>query len=323
MRQWVVYKDTRYDLGEVDYLGVSKDNLSKIKDVHLPEGYDGWFPFMSMCYTLGDLGIRSGIFEALKQKYPRIKIALPSKEYITNFFPPQELNNYGYKENKAIDNIDTIWGNNPHIDYYFNKGEFDRIFTDHDRCYTFLIHDGEMVRSCDEPIAEQILRRWGFTDNDFKNINTQPKLYFTPEEIDKGEEIIKNYMGLDSYGCLLFASRIPRYQGRWEYDHHLINETKEFHQKSIFYYSDFDINQTEWGECFPNSLNFKSLKLSIREQLYIKYRAYFNISYQAGITDSVCGGNTISIVLCPYNSIRECCIRGVKYVYKDGNVKQF
>ncbi len=323
MRQWFIINDQIIDAGvNVDYLGVHKNNLKNINDVLLPENYDGWFPFMGMCYSIGDLGIRSGIFEALKKKYPKIKIALPTKEYVKQMIPG--VNNWSYQgENKALDNKDIIHKNNPYIDKFFSKGEFTRIFTDHDRCYSSLIHDGEMVRSCDEPLAEQILRRFGFTDEDLENIDSRPKLYFDQEEIDKCEDIINKHFGDKPYGCLLFASRIESLKGRWDYDHYLIKETKEYHNKPVFYFSEFDINTTEWGKCFPNSIDFSELGLSLREQVYIKSKALFNIGYQAGITDAASGKDTKTITLCPYSTIRECCIRGTKYVYKDGSVKQF
>ncbi len=323
MRQWYIIHDQIYDAGiDVPYLGISKDNLKDIKDVMLPDDYDGWFPFMGMCYSLGDLGIRSGIFEALKKKYPRIKIALPTKEYVEKMVPGIDRWSYQGK-NKVLDNKDVIHKNNPYIDKFFVKGEFDRVFTDHDRCFSSLIHDGEMIRSCDEPLAEQILRRFGFTDEDLKNIDSRPKLYFDQEEIDKCEAIIEKYYGNESFGCLLFASRLEHLQGRWSYDHYLLNEAKEYYNKPIFYFSEFDINSTEWGECFPNSIDFLKLNLSLREQIYIKSRALFNVGYQAGITDASSGRGTKTITLCPYNTIRENCIRGTKYVYKDGSVKQF
>ena len=157
MRQWFIIADQIVDSGfDVNYLGVPKDELKNIQDVHLPKDYDGWFPFMGMCYSLGDLGIRSGIFEALKKKYPKIKIALPTKEYVEKMVPG--IDNWSYQgKNKALDNKDVIHRNNPYIDKFFTQGEFNRVFTDHDRCYSSLLHDGEMIRSCDEPLAEQIL----------------------------------------------------------------------------------------------------------------------------------------------------------------------
>ena len=81
-----------------------------------------------------------------------------------------------------------------------------------------------MIRSADEPLAEQILRRFGFTDEDIKTIDSRPKLYFTEEEIDKCERIIQEYIGSYEYGCLLFAGRLERFKGRWENDYLLFEE---------------------------------------------------------------------------------------------------
>ena len=60
--------------------------------------------------------------------------------------------------------------------------------------------------------------------------------------------------------------------------------------------------------------------LTIREQLCIKARAEFNISYQAGISDAV-AKTTESIVLCPYKSPRANTVRNVKYVFVDKDLE--
>ena len=209
MRQWQVKNDKVYDLGEVPYLGVPKEQNVSL----FPEDYDGWFPFMRFCYSFGDLGIVSGLFEALKQKYPKLKIAVPSNEYVTQMFG-SKLNQWSYdQKSSAITNIDMVWANNPYIDYHFNLGEFDWIFTDHDRSYTSLIHDGDMIRSCDEPLVEQILRRFGFSEDDLTNIDSKPKLYFTDEEQNQNDKLIESIVGSKEYGCLLFASRLDWAKG--------------------------------------------------------------------------------------------------------------
>lgn len=321
MIQFTVKNDTIHSLGEVEYLGVPYDRIKSGEVTTLPPNYDGWFPFMRMCYSLGDLGIVSGLFGALKQKYPSMKIAMPSKDYIQDFFK-SSLSQWEYSpDHPALGNLDIIYENNPHIDYYFNKGEFDVIFTDHDRSYTSLSHDGEKVVSCDEPLTEQILRRFGFSDEEIERIDSKPKLYFSPEEVKAYDKIIHKYMGDEPYGCLLFASRIPHLKGRWSFDHHLIEGSKEYHNKPVFYFSEFNLDQTEWSKRFPNSFNFADLDLTLREQIYIKSKALFNLSYQAGITDASSGMGTQSIILCPYKSIRENCIRDSRYIYSDGTSK--
>ena len=312
-----------YDRGvEVPYLGVPFEKIKSGEVSTLPEDYDGWFPFMRLCYSIGDLAITSGVFEALKVKYPKIKIAWPSNEYIEHILGPGFVSRWDYNEEvTAMSNINTIMANNPHIDMIFNVGDFDMIFTDHDRSYTHLVHDGETIRSADEPLAEQILRRFGFTDDDIKNIDSRPKVYFSQEEIDKCESIIKEHIGGYDYGCLLFAGRLERFKGRWENDYLLFDDAKRFEGLPVFAYSQYDLKNTEWDEFFPNIIDFTELGLSIREQIYIKQRAKFNIGYQGGVSEASSGADSEMISLSPYLTIRENCVRGSKYIFFDETSK--
>lgn len=323
MRQWSVVNDKIIDYGEVPYLGVPYDLIKSGKVETLPADYDGWFPFMRLCYSLGDLGIVSGLFEALKTKYPKIKIAFPSLDYIKHILG-KGISQWDYgTQTTTISNTDAIFKNNPYIDYIFELGDFDRIFCDHDRSYTSLIHDGEMLRSCDEPLVEQILRRFGFTDNDIKNIDSKPKLYFSQEEEDTTNQLIHQIVGEKEYGALLFASRLEWAKGRWKNDYMLFEAAEKFKGMPVFYFSEFDLQGTEWDTFFPERYNFADLKFDIRQQIHIKRKAKFNISYQAGITDASNGSGTEMHVLCPYPTIRENCVRGARYYYFDGSKKQF
>lgn len=323
MQQWYIKEDRLYSAGEVDYLGVPYHKIENKEVGTLPEDYDGWFPFMRCCYSLGDLGITSGIFEALKIKYPKMKIAFASPEYTDHIFGPGWASQWDYdKSTTGFSNIETIMANNPHIDRAFGPGEFDSIFTDHDRSYTSLIHDGEMIRSCDEPLAEQILRRFGFTDKDLTDIPSTPKLYFTPEEIKSSEAIIEQYVGSKEYGCILLASRLERFKSReWEGEEYLFEYLEKYKNKPVFLYTDRDLTGTKWNEYFPDQYHFDKLGITLRQQLYIKQKALFNTGYQAGVTDVCLGNGTDAIILCPYKSIRENCIRGTRYVYSDGSTK--
>ena len=320
MRQWTVIKDQIYDLGEVPYLGVPYNKIENGEVGVLPKDYDGWFPFLRMCYSIGDLAIVSGVFEALKTKYPKIKIAWPSSDTIKHIVG--DISHWDYSSTSTAEsNIQTIMGNNPHIDKIFDVGEFDRIFTDHDRSYTSLINDGEMIRSCDEPLAEQILRRFGFTNDDIKNIDSRPKIYFTDEEVSKCENIIQEYIGNHEYGCLLFAGRLERFRGRWENDYLLFEDAKRFQNLPVFVYTQYELENTEWDKFFPNRIDFTKLGLTIREQIYIKQKAKFNIGYQGGVTEAASGGDSEMISLCPYKTIRENCVRGSKYIFFDETSK--
>ena len=323
MQQWTIKNDKIYSLGEVDYLGVPYDKILNGEIGTLPKDYDGWFPFLKMCYSIGDMGIISGLWEALKVKYPKIKIALSSVDYINHIFYPGWMDKWNYNSTQTgQNNYTSMLLNNPHIDKFFNPGEFDIVFSDHDRAYTDLKSYGSTIRSCEEPLVEQILRRFGFTDEDFKVIDVSPKIYFSPEEIDKCENIINKYMGSDNYGCLLFASRLERFKNKkWEGEEHLYPFAEQYRNSPIFYYSQIPLTNTPWDNFFPNRIDFSKLNLTIREQIYIKRKALFNIGYQSGITDASSGGGSNIITLCPYDTIRENCVRGTRYVYTDGRNK--
>lgn len=323
MRQWSIKNDKVVDYGEVPYLGIPYDLIKSGKVTTLPVDYDGWFPFMRFCYSLGDLGIISGLFEALKTKYPNIKIAFPSLDYVKHILGSQ-INQWNYSVHTSVEgNINAIFRNNPHIDTFFNLGNFTNIFTDHDRSYTSLIHDGVMLRSCDEPLVEQILRRFGFTDDDIKTIDSKPKLYFSQKEEDTTNQLIHQIVGEKEYGALLFASRLEWAKGRWKNDYMLFEAAEKFKDMPVFYFSEFNLQGTEWDKYFPERYNFADLQLDVRQQIYIKRKAKFNISYQAGITDASNGSGTEMHVLCPYPTIRENCVRGGRYYYFDGSKKQF
>ena len=110
MRQWTVIKDQIYDLGEVPYLGVPYNKIENGEVGVLPKDYNGWFPFLRMCYSIGDLAIVSGVFEALKTKYPKIKIAWPSSDTIKHIVG--DISHWDYSSTSTAEsNIQTIMGN--------------------------------------------------------------------------------------------------------------------------------------------------------------------------------------------------------------------
>ena len=276
--------------------------LNEIKPV-FPKDYDGWFPFTRLCFSLGDWAVISGLPGALKYKYPKLKFALPSKNYLKTTVG-NVIGQWSYGSNDPLDYIDYIFKNNPHIDYRFEVGDFDSIFTDHERAYT---------DDLNIPLVEQILLRFGFTQEELKNIDCRPHLYYDEDENPNPD--IK-----DDYGCLLFASRIDKLKGRWD-DKNLIKEARKYKDTPVYYYSEFDLKGTEWEELFPIRYNFADLNLNLRQQMLIKSRAKFNIGYQAGINDAV-SKHSNNIILTPYDDIKENIIRNVKYIHFDGKIKQ-
>ena len=78
MLYYRIINDKVVVMDEVHYLLFSKEDKEKHSVPGLPDNYDGWFPFLRMCHTIGDYAITSGVFEALKTKHPKIQIALPT-----------------------------------------------------------------------------------------------------------------------------------------------------------------------------------------------------------------------------------------------------
>ena len=282
--------------------GIQRDRLgyplSEIKPV-FPEAYDGWFPFTRLCFSLGDWAVISGLPGALKSKYPKLKFALPSKNYLKTTVG-NVIGQWGYGSNDPLDYIDYIFKNNPHIDYRFEVGDFDSIFTDHERAYT---------DDLNIPLVEQILLRFGFTQEELKNIDSRPNLFFDQDEIPNPE--FKK-----EYGCLLFATRIDKLKGKWD-DKYLLEEARKYKDTPVYYYSEFELKDTEWDELFPIRYNFADRNLNLRQQMVIKSRAKFNIGYQAGINDAISRFSN-NIVLTPYDDIKENIIRGVNYIHLNG-----
>tara|TARA_R110002167_G_scaffold22322_6_gene80108 strand:+ start:453 stop:1355 length:903 start_codon:yes stop_codon:yes gene_type:complete len=299
MIQFKIYKDKVINTGDVNRIGYPLKDIIPV----LPKDYEGWFPFTRMCFSLGDWAIISGLPEALKAKYPKIKIALPSRNYIEKIFG-MVISQWKYGDSNPLDYIDYVFKNNPHIDYRFEPGDFDVIYTDHERAYTDDINI---------PLVEQILLRFGFTLNEIKKYNSKPNLYFDNDEN-------RSFFTEEDYGCLLFASRINKLKGRWD-DKHLLKEARKYKDTPVYYYSEFDLEDTEWGELFPIRYNFADLSFDLRQQMLVKSRAKFNIGYQAGINDAI-SRYSDNIILSPYKDVKENIIRNVKYIHLDGQINK-
>ena len=101
----------------------------------------------------------------------------------------------------------------------------------------------------------------------------------------------------------------------------LFSDVEEFKNTPVFFYTQYDLKGTEWESFFPTQINFLDLDLTIREQIYIKQKAKFNIGYQGGVNEASSGGSSKMISLSPYKTIRENCVRGSKYIFFDKTSK--
>ena len=266
------------------------------------------------CTSLGDWTLVSALPRLLKEKYPKMEVYMPSPNWIRHAMGDY-YKKWNFGTHDAADNVNIIFANNPHVDGFFNPGEFDTIICDHHRCY----------RYDNEPLVEKIIRSLGFSEEEIYNAKTQPELYFSDEEQKIGDEIIEKYIGGDKFGALVLAARVVTYNTEWpiENDRHLLQDIQEYKDLPVFYFSTMDINDTRWSGIFSKYINFQDIpSATLRIQLYIKSKAVFNSGYQAGVQDAVgqgLDGNTKNLLACPYKSMGDNVVRGSTYYFKDGS----
>lgn len=316
MRQWSIENERIYDKGvEVSRLGLYK------KDVEFPQfqrDQSFTFAFTPTSHSLGDWGVLSSLPKYIKKLYPNSTIVVPNPTLCYKIFQPLfDSGEWSSITKKPWETGQMMWQNNPYIDHWLSPGEWEyEIYTDHYRVWSY-------KDNFNEPLIEQILRAFGAKDEEITQWDTRPKLYFSKEEKEECDEIIKHHIGNNLYGCLLFSGRVEKYMGRWEFDSVLFDDAQEFLDMPIFYYAQFDLDETEWGNMFKNKINFKDLGLTLRQQLYIKQKSHFNLGYQSGMTDSISGGGSKIISLTPYDEqgLGSNCIRKVKYWFADNKFK--
>lgn len=305
---WEIRNDNFVKIGETERLGYPYGLMS------LDLYGENEFPFTRCCFSMGDWGIISSLPKLLKHKYPDIQISFPSKKWLNERVGQ---GTWSYENSEVSNNFDLIFSNNPYIDYRFDPGKHEIIHTDHSRIY----------RYNEEPLVEQILRFWGFSEEEILIADTRPQLYFSKEEQEIGDLIINKYIGLSNYGCSIFASRIKEYNYMWSSlgEENLRNTALQYKDYPVFYYNSFEFPNDKWKYIFKEWISFKDIpEASIRIQMYIKCKALFNIGYQSGLGDA-CTGKSEHHILTPYNSLPETCIRGnnILYYFPNGDTKTY
>jgi len=255
---WRTYNNKLYDIGQTDQLGFSISDPSYIPDEYLEQQN---FVILRTCFGIGDWGIISAMPRKLKERYPDCKVWIPSPRLLKSMFGHLEQNWSSWDDPFQV--VHTIFDNNPWIDGFIDSFEED-VFNDHYRIYS----------DKNEPLLEQILRFWQF--NDINDI--QPELYFSKQEQELGNSIIKHHVGNSEFGCFLLSNRY-----NYESDNVLINELNKF-DVPYFYWTKDPIEMTRFN--FINkALNMRNIDTRI--QLYIKSKAKVNIGNQTGMTQLV------------------------------------
>jgi len=259
---WRILDNKVYPIKEVSKLGFDESEGLRIPDEYLKQQN---FTILRTTWGTGDWGIISSIPRLLKNKYPQCKVYVPSNKLIKKLF-----------------DIDTnvmydIFQNNPYVDSFKDEIEGE-IFHDHYRIYNSNINT---------PLTEQILKFWQFSEDEYKD--SQPELYWSKEEKELGNKIIKKYVGDSEFGSLLISERFGTQSGKYNKSS-FINDNKKIinllknNKLPYFCWTYKPLNQYDFN-FINNILDMRNMDL--RLQLYIKSKSKINISNQCGTNHCV------------------------------------
>ena len=186
--------------------------------------------------------------------------------------------NWGTWDN-PFKNIHYIFDNNPYVDGFKDSIEGE-IFHDHYRVYN--------KDKIDIPLIKQMLKFWQFTEEEYKD--SIPELYFSDEEKQKGDEVIKQYAGDEEFGGLLITNRFEGVSKSTGKDYDIEGNIKlmtalleKCGGLPFFYYTHKKPN--EYPFSFNKCLNMRYMDTRI--QLYIRSKAKLNIGTHCGFLDCI------------------------------------
>lgn len=249
--------------GEVKRLGFSKNNPSYIPDDYLEKQE---FIVMRTCHGIGDWCIMSAMPRLLKEKYPNCKVYVPSDIMLKKIFG-QMLNNWGYGTFDCSQMSYHIFNNNPYVDEFVDD-YYGEVFHDHYKIYD---DDNDKV-----PLMEQMLNFWQFKENEY--LNSAPEIYFSKDEEEFGDKLIKQTFGSETFGYI-GASSTYGTSG----DTNLISEKiKNNPNICWFYYGEQPIEETDLN-FLKNTISVKNMNLTIRQQMYLKCKSKINVGNETGM----------------------------------------
>jgi len=266
---WRINSNELTPLFHTEYLGFPEEDPSYIPDEYL-EGKK--FILFRTCHSVGDWGILSAFPRLLKEKYPDCKVYLPSAKLLQHMF--RNFGNWNHWDN-PFKNAEVVFNNNPYVDGYVNEIT-DEVFHDHYRIYN--------LDTPEVPLIQQMLKFWQFTDSEMQNY--YPELYFSPEEVQQGEELIKRHIDSNGFGTLLLTNTVKEYYPD-SVNALLLEAIQPYKDLTFFYYGSKPIQETVFKSV--KVVDLKNLSIPIRIQLYIKSKASINIGYQSGVNDTISG----------------------------------
>lgn len=265
---WRINSNELTPVYETTQLGFPSTDPSFIPDEYLDKLE---FIVFRTCHSIGDWGIISAMPKLLKTKYPNCKVYVPSSKLLKHMF--KHFNAWGHWLD-PYENVKIIFQNNPYVDAFIDNIN-DEVFHDHYRIFDESNNEISLII--------QMLRFWQFKENELQD--HLPELYFSNEEIIQGNNIIDKHIGSNKFGTLLLTNTVKEYYSE-DVNKLILKEIEKYKDIAFFYYGSKPLSETIFKEI--KHIDFKTLQLPIRIQLYIKTKALINIGYQSGINDSVC-----------------------------------
>ena len=271
---WRIVDNQLYPVQETDNLGFEESEGLRIPDEYLDTRE---FVVMRTAHGIGDWGIISSMPRLLKEKYPDCKVYVPSVNLLEKLFG-QMKDSWGTWDN-PFNNIHYVFDNNPYVDGFKDSIEGE-VFHDHYRVYD--------KNKIDIPLIKQMLKFWQFTEEEY--VDSTPELYFSDKEKQKGDEVIKQYVGDEEFGGLLITSRfegVSKSTGEnYDIEGNIKLMTallKKCGDLPFFYYVHKKPN--EYPFSFNKCLDMRHMDPRI--QLYIRSKAKLNIGTHCGFLDCV------------------------------------
>ena len=254
---WRIVNDNLYNTNSVDTLGFEKSDPSYIPDEYLEKQI---FTICRTCLGIGDWGVISAMPRLLKEKYPNCTVQIPSEKLLKSLFE-SHASEWLKSWKNPYQTMEYVFRNNPYVDAFVDTA-VDEIFHDHYRIYD--------PDQSEIPLVEQMLDFWQFTPEEYED--SSPELYFTDEERQVGDAIIKD-RAPNGFGTLLLSNRF-----QIDRDKDFINEVLAKHRVPYFYW----VSDPALKSLFDTDYAFDLRHVSIRVQMYIKTQATLVVGNQSG-----------------------------------------
>ena len=278
MQFWRINENKKIiNIGDTPLVGwdINKEHFT-IPDEYLKNEN---FLLFRTCHGFGDWSIISAMPRILKKKYPNCKIYLPSPKLIKELYSDR-LNQWSSWKTPEW-NVRYVFDNNPYIDGYVDNIDGE-VYHDHYRLYN--------SKNWNIPLVKQLLYFWGFTEEELKDEDLSPTIFWTSGEAAVGKRIINKHFD-GNFNSLHLSHRYVNNAENISKIKKLLKANNNF---PYIYQVPFDIKTSPFNDC--SDFRFENSVTDIRTQLYIRACANINIGYQSGVLDSICGYSKVYMI---------------------------